>query len=204
VYYGMAEQMKSPYSPIYPFATQEYWNYETDLDRARQLLADGGYPNGFEMEVAVSTAFPELEQVAVLMQTNYAKIGVRMTINKMPDAVIQERTFKREFSSFMQWEQANCPDSAYSLYLYYHSKSFLDLANVKDPKLDSLIDQIGSSTDEAKREGWAKEAQQLLMQEIVPWVWLLHTGTHVAMRDNLSGISWETTNTFRLGDIKRS
>ncbi len=203
VYFGHAQQMKSPYARIYPHATQEFWNYETDLDKAKQLLGQAGYQNGFETEIAVSTAFPELEQIAVLLQTNLAKIGVKMKINKMPNAAHQERTSKREFPIFIQWEQANCPDPAYSLYLYYHSESFLDLSDLKDPNLDGLIDQLSSSRDENARAPWAKEAQRILVQDDVPWIWLFHAGTHLAMRDNLSGLTWRTTNSFQFSGIQR-
>lgn len=204
VYFGLAQQMKSPYASIYPMATQELWNYETDLDKAKSLLKDAGYPDGFESEIAINTAFPELEQVGVLLQTNLSKIGVKMQINKMPGAAFQERTSKREFPIFIQWEQANCPDPGYSLYLYYYSKSFLDIADLKDPTFDSLVDQIRSTLDDSKRQDAAREAQRLLIQEDVPWVWLVHAGTHLAMRENLSGLVWRTTNSFQFSYANRA
>lgn len=204
VYFGLARQMKSPFASIYPMATQEFWNYETDLDKAKSLLSQAGHPNGFSTEIALSTAFPELEEVAVLMQTNLRKIGVDMAINKMPNAALQEKTSKREFPIFIQWEQANCPDPGYSLYLYYYSKSFLDLSDLKDGRFDGQVDILNSTLDNQSRQAAAREAQRLLIQEDVPWVWLVHAGTHLAMRSNLSGLAWKTTNSFEFGELKRS
>jgi len=204
VYFGLAQQMKSPYASIYPMATQEFWSYDTNLDKAKDLLKQGGYPDGFEAELAVNTAFPELEQLAVLMQTSMAKVGIKININKMPGAAFQERTSRREFPIFIQWEQANCPDPGYSLYLYYYSKSFLDLSDLKDAKFDGLVDQIRSTLDDSKRQGAAKDAQKILIQDDVPWVWLVHSGTHLAMRDNLKGLIWRTTNSFPLAPIQRA
>lgn len=204
VYFGLAQQMKSPYASIYPMATQEFWNYETDLDKAKSLLKDAGYPDGFDTEIAINTAFPELEQVGVLLQTSLAKVGIKMQINKMPGAAFQERTSKREFPIFIQWEQANCPDPGYSLYLYYYSKSFLDISDLKDAKFDGLVDQIRSTLDDTKRQGAAKEAQRTLIQDDVPWVWLVHAGTHLALRENISGLVWRTTNSFQFSYATRA
>jgi peptide/nickel transport system substrate-binding protein len=204
VYFGLAQQMKSPYASIYPMATQEFWNYETDLEKAKSLLTQAGYPDGFDTEIAINTAFPELEQVGVLLQTSLAKVGIRMQINKMPGAAFQERTSKREFPIFIQWEQANCPDPGYSLYLYYYSKSFLDISDLKDTKFDGLVDQIRSTLDDTKRQGAAKDAQRTLIQDDVPWVWLVHAGTHLAMRENISGLVWRTTNSFQFSYATRT
>jgi peptide/nickel transport system substrate-binding protein len=203
VYFGLAQQMKSPYASIYPMATQEFWNYDTNLEKAKQLLAQAGYPNGFETELMISTAFPEQEPLAVLMQTAFAPLGVTLNISKLPQAAWYEKASRKQTPFFIQWEQANCPDAGYSLHLYYHSASHQNLSDLQDPKLDALINNITGSIDDTQRAVWAKEAQRILIQDDVPWINIVHAGTHLAMRKDLVGVTWKTTNSFEFSEMSR-
>jgi hypothetical protein len=38
----------------------------------------------------------------------------------------------------------------------------------------------------------------------VPWVWLVHAGTHLALRENISGLVWRTTNSFQFSYATRT
>ena len=138
------------------------------------------------------------------MQTNLAKVGVQMTITKLPQAAHWEQVSQKKHPIFIQWEQANCPDPGYSLYLYYYSKSFLDLSDLQSSAFDEQVDKIRASLDDTQRLGWAKEAQRILMQDEVPWVNFVHSGSHLALRQDMIGLTWKTTNSFEFNELKRA
>ena len=55
--------------------------------RPRQLLAEAGYPNGFETTLSFDLGFAGVnEPLCVLMQESLAQIGIKSTINKIPGA----------------------------------------------------------------------------------------------------------------------
>jgi peptide/nickel transport system substrate-binding protein len=53
---------------------------EFNLDKARQLLADAGYPHGFETKIQASNGYPEEVQFDQIFQADLASIGIRATI----------------------------------------------------------------------------------------------------------------------------
>jgi len=56
---------------------------EFDLGKARQLLVDAGYPNGFETKIQANNGFPELVQFDQIVQADLAKIGISASIEPM-------------------------------------------------------------------------------------------------------------------------
>ena len=59
----------------------------TDIAKAKQLLAEAGYPNGFETTLSFDLGFAGVnEPLCVLVQESLAQIGIKCTINKIPGA----------------------------------------------------------------------------------------------------------------------
>jgi peptide/nickel transport system substrate-binding protein len=56
---------------------------EFNLDKARQLLTEAGYPNGFDTKIVANPSLPELIQFDQIVQNDLAKIGVRVTIEQV-------------------------------------------------------------------------------------------------------------------------
>ena len=60
-------------------------SYNTDIAKAKQLLAEAGYPNGFETTLSFDLGFAGVnEPLCVLTQESLAQIGIKTTINKIP------------------------------------------------------------------------------------------------------------------------
>src|SRR6201994_3014038 len=61
--------------------------YNTDIAKAKALLAEAGYPNGFETTLSFDLGFAGVnEPICVLTQESLAQIGIKTTINKIPGA----------------------------------------------------------------------------------------------------------------------
>lgn len=71
------------YNPSRPF-TQ-------DLTKAKQLLAEAGYANGFEVELTTSSPHPTRPDIAQLIQSNLAKVGIKVKINLMASGVMFQK-----------------------------------------------------------------------------------------------------------------
>ena len=54
--------------------------FKQDLNKAKQLLAEGGYPNGFEVELAVTAPHPTRVDMAQVVQNDLAKLGIKVKI----------------------------------------------------------------------------------------------------------------------------
>jgi peptide/nickel transport system substrate-binding protein len=127
--------------------------YKTDLEKAKALLAEAGYPNGFKTTISydVSTATTR-EPIALLVQDNLKKIGVTLDIAKVPGADwytrLNEKKMPMLIMSFKAW--LNYPD--YYFYWTYDgvNNSVFNAMNYKNKSLDDLVALARFERDPAK------------------------------------------------------
>lgn len=193
VYFGTARPTKSPISEIYPAFTDEYFTYSTDLGKAKTLLAEAGLPEGFETELGYRTGDQLEEEIAVILQTAFAKAGVKVKLSKLPASTLVERYTKGEIPMYFFRDMAIVPDAAYVANLWLNSGSLIDYSKFKSPEVDSLINAALTGTDEEKRVADMKRVQQITVEN-APWVFLFNPGYQLATRANVKGYSWYTPN----------
>ena len=195
VFQGRGRQMTSPVPFIYPLSSEQE-PYTLDLDRAKQLLAAGGVPNGFDTTISFDAARTDQEQMSVLIQSSLAKIGVRAKLAKLPTSSYTDALNKRQLEFFWWQDMPIQPDPGYALFLYYHGKSFTAYSNYNNPRVNQLIDGITSTYDEQKRKQMADEAQRLIWED-APHIWAAWPGWHLATRADVSGVNWQPANNMR-------
>lgn len=193
VYFGTARPTKSPISEIYPAFTDQYFSYSADVEKAKALLKDAGLANGFETEIGYRTGDQLEEEIAVILQTAFAKGGVKVKLSKLPASTLVERYTKGEIPMYFFRDMAIVPDAAYVANLWLNSGSLIDYSRFKSPEVDTLINSALTGTDEAKRLTDMKRVQQITMEN-APWVFLFNPGYQLATRANVKGYSWYTPN----------
>lgn len=70
--------------------------YTFDLDKARDLITEAGYADGFEVELMAQSNFPEFTSMAEILQADLAKIGVEATITEIEPATMRDRRSQPE------------------------------------------------------------------------------------------------------------
>src|SRR5262249_28863498 len=83
---GQGEQLKSPVAAGTPDSDFSFWHYDTDYTKAKELLQKAGYPKGFDAELTIPVGNQIDEETAIWIQQGLQKIGVNLSINKMPQA----------------------------------------------------------------------------------------------------------------------
>jgi peptide/nickel transport system substrate-binding protein len=125
-----------------------------DLAQAKQLLAEAGYPNGFEAVLHISTAtYPNTRQLAQILQADLAKIGVRLTIRDVEPAEYREVTWgtKNKFAIVLhEYGRANRdPDTLFKAAGAWYTKDAM--TTFTTPEYVQLVEKAGSTLDPAKR-----------------------------------------------------
>ena len=69
---------------------QKYYGAGHDVEAAKALLAEAGYPNGLDLEISVISANTQHCDMAEAMQAQVAEAGINLTINKMESAPLRE------------------------------------------------------------------------------------------------------------------
>lgn len=193
VYFNTARPTRSPISEIYPGFTDQYFTYTTDVEKAKSLLAEAGFPDGFKTELGYRTGDQLEEEMAVILKSAFARAGVDITLSKLPASTLVERYSKGTIPMYFFRDMAIVPDAAYVANLWLNSASLINYSHFKSDEVDKLIDQALISTDEPKRLEGMKRVQQITVEN-APWVFLVNPGYQVATRSNLGGYSWYTPN----------
>ncbi len=86
VLYGLSQaHVGAPADAKTEVAWPQPTKYVTDLAKAKALLTEAGYPNGFETDISFDLGFAGInEPLCVLVQESLAQIGIKTTINKIP------------------------------------------------------------------------------------------------------------------------
>jgi peptide/nickel transport system substrate-binding protein len=183
VFMGLALPLSSPipkgmahHKPIPP--------YPHDPERAKKLLAEAGYPNGFSVELAYRIGYPAHEEAAVYIQADLAKVGVTVKPEKIPPATFTERARKNQlpfgFSNFVPY--VNHP--AYHTYWQYHGDSGFNWSRFNNPTVNELINraQIELGSD-AQRDLFTRI--QDMVHDESPEVLLVQPLFNMVTRKNL-------------------
>jgi peptide/nickel transport system substrate-binding protein len=175
--------------------------YATDIAKAKQLLAEAGYPNGFETTLSfdMSTAVTS-EPLCVLLQNSLAEIGVRVRLNKIPGA-----SWRTEFGSkklpffvnvFGGWLAY---PYFYFGWLYYSPDAMYNTMNYSNPEMTKLIDQSHYNPDSKAADEAARQYIQMAFDD-VPSIPVVQPYLNVAMRKNVNGFCYWF---FRQVDYRR-
>lgn len=165
--------------------------YRLDIAKAKALMAEAGYPNGFETTLSFNAGFATVnEPVAVLVQETLAQIGIRATINKIPGANWRAALLKKDMPIFIDqfggW--LNYPEYFF-LWNYHGQNALFNTSSYQNPDMDRLIESARFETDPKKYAELVREFTKLALAD-VPRMPLFQPNTDVAMQKNVTGYQY--------------
>ena len=174
VTYGMSitEDAISPVPPGYLGFTSDVEKYEFNLEKAKALMKEAGYPNGFDLGKFVTS--PIYLNSGELLQQHLKKIGVNFEI-QMVDHPTMHKMIRKDVNPLVPYGCARFPIADGYLTQFYHSDSIVGkptgITNFSHygeaiPGVDDLIDAARIEPDpEKQKELWVK-AQKKIMKDV--------------------------------------
>lgn len=202
IYYGQADAQKAAMPYIYPMVDLSLYDYKYNLEKAKELLGKAGFSKGFATTLSYNAGDPTQEPIALLLQTSLRKIGVELTLEKLPAGVFYENVTKRAKPMIFYQDSPWTADPGYATYLYFNSKSYVNYSNYTNEKVDTLITEGLSTLDDSVRKAKYTEVQKILMDE-APWGFLAYPKYTLARKSNLKGFTYYTSNNLRFQDFRR-
>jgi peptide/nickel transport system substrate-binding protein len=204
VYFGNARRMTSIVPDIYAGHVPTY-AYETDLEKAKQLMSDAGTPDGFDVTLTYNAAQRESEEMAVLVKSSWEQIGARVGLQALPTAVWAEQKYGKKLQSFTeneQWPWSGDPGYSSWVYLGNGPDNFINGVNYNNPEYNQRLERVMRMMDSPERQEIAQQLQEIVADE-VPWVQVAWFDWTVASKKDLTGFLWTPDNQIRFAYIRR-
>ncbi|WP_206954857.1 ABC transporter substrate-binding protein [Trinickia acidisoli] len=181
----------------YPPST---WSYDKAIDayphdpaKAKALLAQAGYPNGFSTTIWVrpqgSVLDPKPKAGAELLQADLAEIGVKADVKVVEwGELIKEAKQGQHDLLFMGWAGDNGDPDNYLTPLFSCNgvKSGINFARFCDPKLDKLIADGRATANPAARTKDYEAAQKIIHDQAL-WIPIGYPTASAVTRDTVTG-----------------
>lgn len=173
--------------PAFFVDPSEFFCYEKDLDKARELMAQAGVADGFTLKVIAANAEPPTAlSEAQSIQAQLAEIGITIEIEPLELSVYVDRWLAADFDAAVALNGGR-PDP-YTMYVRYWTKTgnLQKVAAYIDDTLDELMAQGKIETDPAARLEIFTAFQKHLV-EVAPWVWLYNGFEYTAHQPYVTG-----------------
>lgn len=135
--------------------------YGYDPEKAKQLLAEAGYPNGFEIEfLQLSNAIEDM--IVTLLKEQWAAAGITLNIYPVDSAGINSRLNEGNYYTSSLQAKVQPIDAGYIMWKLFHSSNCgtSNRSYISDEELDAILDEICVTVDKDARDALAIKAQE--------------------------------------------
>ena len=206
-YSGLATTAKNPLPDSVEGYNDEIQDYEFDLEKAKALLKEAGYPDGFTMELWAMPVprpyIPEGMKIAEAIQANFEKIGVKAEIKTVDWAAYLDKAAAGEFPAYMLgWTGDNGdPDNFIYTLLDKDSIGSNNYSYYANDELHDILIEAQTIVDQDKRNELYKKAQEIIHED-APWIPLVHSTPLLAASADLTGLVPHPTGSDVLKNVE--
>ncbi|GHI00566.1 glutathione ABC transporter substrate-binding protein [Neobacillus kokaensis] len=176
--------------------------YEYNLNEAKKLLAEAGYPNGFEVTLKTMDN-KERANMAEVLQSQLKGIGIKVKVEVLEYGTFVEQVNKGNSEMFIySWRNAT-GDADYNQYNLFHTNSHGAAGNTffySNKEVDRLIDDARKEKDPNKRIELYAKAQELEMEDAV-YIPVRVIENMAAVAKNVSGFGISPASYLEINDV---
>ena len=190
-------------TPAYATDPGELFCYTRDVAKAKQLLAEAGYPDGFSATVIAAAGEPATAAAeAQVIQSQLGEIGIEIDIKMMELNVYIDAWLNADFDMAVALNGGRA--DPYTMYNRYWTKTgnLQKVSNFIDETLDELMQQGRIETDLKARKLIFGEFEKHITK-MSPWVWLYTSNSYTVERDTIEGfVPSPTGSLFSLSAVQ--
>lgn len=187
--------------------------YPFDQAKAKQLLADAGFPNGQGLPTLTmrmntgATLAGKQQAMAEVIQANLAAVGVKITLEPLEAAAWAQRVPTGDFQLSVFSLSISTPDPDNAVSGYHSSReppSFANFGYYENPDYETLYPQSRTLTDHAQRVAAVKRLQQIACQDDPAAIFVEHAKVFVAAnKSKVKNLQLFTAPTIRFNYVDK-
>ncbi|MCR5404002.1 MAG: ABC transporter substrate-binding protein [Butyrivibrio sp.] len=160
--------------------------YDTDTAKAKELLIDAGYPNGFEFTIKVPSNYPQHVDTAQVLSEELKSIGVTANIQEIEwNTWLSDVYSDRNYQATVVGVDASTL-SATSLLARYVSDAGRNFVNFNSPEYDEAYKAALANSDDAEKTEYFKQCERILSEQAAS-VYIQDLPEFVALNKKFTG-----------------
>ncbi|UNC91601.1 ABC transporter substrate-binding protein [Candidatus Contubernalis alkaliaceticus] len=189
---GYGRVAHGPLAPLhFPF-DENFTSYSVDIQKARQLLDESGYGDGFELKLIVNAGNEVRENTALMFKEAADAIGVEVTIQVLEWQTYMELAMQGDFDVIISGQGTGIDPDLISI---WHSQSPLNELGYVNHQVDTVIQEAQVSMDREERSRMYRSAQEMIVED-APMVWLYYREALHAASEGLRNFAPHPEITF--------
>ena len=179
----------------------DYAPYSLDLARARDLMSQAGVGSA-EMELMVSSDYPETVVAAQVISAQLAEIGIAVSITTLDFSTWLDGQASGDFDMLMMGWLGNIdPDDFY--FAQHHSTGWANAQGYVNAEVDRLLNEGRTTVDESSRNKFYVDAAKIIVDE-VSYIYLYNPDVVQAWSENVEGYVARGDRAIRFRDVSIS
>lgn len=199
---GNGKIATSPIAPgVFGF-TDKTKNYEYNVEKAKELMKEAGYENGFTTSILVFSGEANT-QTAEIVQAYLKEIGIDLKIEIVEVSAYWDMTERGVHNLFLGSWGVVTGDADYGLYAMYHSSAKGGAGNrdfYENEKVDELLDKAKTEIDPETRKKLYEEAQILIVND-APDVMLYNRNLTVGAQKYIKGLGIHPVTLYNFATV---
>lgn len=142
-----------------------------NVERARALMAEAGFPQGFQAELSCpNDRFPNDSKICEAVAQQFSRIGLKITVASYPSAVFFSRRARREFGLTMAGWGSLTGEASYFFSAVIHTADreknlgSINTNGISDAEIDPLIQRARNMLDETGRRALLEQVSEMVVQ----------------------------------------
>lgn len=203
VWLGVGQVATNAVPPTLRYSiANEYKARERDVEKAKKLLEEAGYADGFACELATNER-PQRVDMATIIKEQLAEVGIEVTVKVMEWSAYNDHLKNARQDMFEIAWIADTPDPDTFLFPCFHSSAKGEGGNyiyLEDDELDGLLEAGRKELDDSKRAEIYRKAQERI-HEITAWIPQYNQEITVGANKRVKGLELNPFGYFKLNKV---
>ena len=168
---GYAEPVATYVNPLHgELCNTDIQDSERDVEKAKELLAEAGYADGLDLTINISSGQTIYENIATILQAQWAEAGINLTIEPLESATLVENLGAFNYQlTCLQWTDSTPDPNDISAYECNYADSYQWYSGVDVEEIDELYAQSATATGEDRVDlMWQLQEKVFERKNIIP------------------------------------
>ena len=178
--------------------------YTQDIEKAKALLAEAGYPDGFKAKIWVNDN-PVRRDTAVILQDQLKQIGIDLAIETVEWGAFLDGTARGDHEMYLLGWGTVTRDPDYGMYELISTATMGAAGNrsfYSNPTVDKLLEEGKTELDPEKRKAIYKEIQEIIRKDI-PMYMIIYPLQNVVTQKNIKNFKLDPANAHRIYGVTK-